>query len=287
MQDPNNSPELGKRLAEIDFPGLLKRLAKEREVFDNLWKRFNRDMLNIGVVGRARQGKSTLLQSLTGLSDDEIPSSDGLPCTSVQSIIYHHPEDRTYAKVYLYSEEEFIEEVIAPYYQELSLGKPPRLLKEFRKPLPPQPINPPNPAKAESVYKHLRDDYHAHIDKYEAQLQGKPREIKIPKEEIREYVSQKYDAQNNPLFFNHLAVRKVEIFCRFPHVNVEKIGLVDMPGLGDTRLGDEERMIKRLWQRMWILFSLCANLQQAEICGKRRIQTCTTRLTRLWKTDCH
>ncbi|NES06606.1 MAG: hypothetical protein F6K22_29590, partial [Okeania sp. SIO2F4] len=38
----------------------------------------------------------------------------------------------------------------------------------------------------------------------------------------------------------------MEIFCRFPQVGVKKLALVDMPGLGDTRLGDTERMIKAL-----------------------------------------
>ncbi|MEM1170243.1 MAG: hypothetical protein AAGJ08_14480 [Cyanobacteria bacterium P01_H01_bin.35] len=70
--------------------------------------------------------------------------------------------------------------------------------------------------------------------------------IEVPKDEIREYVSQSYDAKSNPQFFNHLAVEKVEIFCNFPQVGVKKLALVDMPGLGDTRLGDTERMIKAL-----------------------------------------
>jgi len=37
---------------------------------------FSRSTLNIGVIGRARQGKSRLLQSLTGLGTEEIPSGD-------------------------------------------------------------------------------------------------------------------------------------------------------------------------------------------------------------------
>ena len=50
-------------------------------------------------------------------------------------------------------------------------------------------------------------------------------------------------------------MEKVEIFCPFPKTKVEKIGLVDMPGLGDIRLGDTERMIKALAQDIdFILF---------------------------------
>ena len=111
---------------------------------------------------------------------------------------------------------------------------------------PSQPINPQHPAKAEAIYEHLRQDYYVHLNKYSDLLQLERRFITVPKYEIREYVSQSYDAKSNPQFFNHLAVEKVEIFCRFPRVGVKKLALVDMPGLGDTRLGDTERMIKAL-----------------------------------------
>jgi hypothetical protein len=45
-----------------------------------------------------------------------------------------------------------------------------------------------------------------------------------------------------------LAVREVKIVCSFPNADVGQIALVDMPGLGDTGVGDEERLIKTLGQ---------------------------------------
>ncbi|MEZ2247388.1 hypothetical protein [Microcoleus sp.] len=249
MRSPGNNTDLIEGLKDIDFPKLLFFIEQEQQVWENLWKRFSRDTLNIGVAGLARQGKSTFLQSLTGLiSDDEIPSSDRMPCTSVQSNIYHIPDGETYALVYFYSESSFLNEVIAPYYQKLGFASPPKSLAEFRQPLPFQPANLPNPAETEALYKHLHDDYHAHIDKYSNLLQPQERVVKIAKNVIKKFVSQEYDAEGNPLNFNHLAVRKVEIFCSFPKVGVEKIGLIDTVGLGDTRLGDRERMIKALGQ---------------------------------------
>ncbi|MFB2917877.1 hypothetical protein [Aerosakkonema funiforme] len=248
MRSPSNNTDLIEGLKDINFPKILLFIEQEQQVWKNLWKRFSRDTLNIGVAGLARQGKSTLLQSLTGLTDDEIPSSDRMPCTSVQSNIYHISDGETYALVYFYSESSFLKEVIAPYYQKLGFASPPKSLAEFRQPLPPQPANLPNPAETEAIYTHLHDDYHAHIDKYSNLLQPQERVVKIAKNVIKKFVSQEYDAQGNPLNFNHLAVRKVEIFCPFPKIGVEKIGLIDTVGLGDTRLGDRERMIKALGQ---------------------------------------
>ncbi|MDJ0516693.1 MAG: hypothetical protein QNJ74_10715 [Trichodesmium sp. MO_231.B1] len=169
-----------------------------------------------------------------------------MPCTTVQSNIYHHEGD-TFAKVYFHSESSFIQEIITPYYQELGFENIPKNLHEFANlPFPSQPVNPQHPAKAEAIYEHLRQDYYVHLNKYSDLLQSKKRFIEVPKDEIREYVSQSYNTKSNPQFFNHLAVEKVEFFCPFPQVGVKKLALVDMPGLGDTRLGDTERMIKAL-----------------------------------------
>lgn len=69
--------------------------------------------------------------------------------------------------------------------------------------------------------------------------------IKVDQYEIKKFVSN-YDDETKEEFYSHLAVEKVEVFCRFPEVQVKKLGLVDMPGLGDTKLGDAERMIHAL-----------------------------------------
>lgn len=248
-----HSFQVAQNINQIDFKILSERITKEREIWELLWQRLNRDTINIGVIGLARQGKSTLLQKVTGLTDDEIPSSDRMPCTSVQSNIYHW-DGKTYAKVYFHSESSFLEQVIQPYYEELGFSNIPKSLTEFRNsPFPSQPTNPRHPAKAEAIYKHLQDNYYAHFDVYASWL-GKEW-IEIRKEEIKKYVSQDYDEKGNPKFFNHLAVEKVEIFCSFPEAKVKKIGLVDMPGLGDTRLGDTERMVRALGQDVdFILF---------------------------------
>ena len=54
-----------------------------------------RDTVNVGVSGQARVGKSTLLQSVSGLGDDQIPTGQALPVTAVRSRIFHSPGPRT------------------------------------------------------------------------------------------------------------------------------------------------------------------------------------------------
>lgn len=243
------------KLNQLDSREILARITREQQTWEILQKRFNRDTINIGVIGLARQGKSTFLQNVAGLTDEEIPSSDRLPCTSVQSNIYHS-EESTFAQIHFYSESSFLHHVINPYYKELGFPDFPKSLREFRDlPLPSIQTDPHHPAKAEAIYKHLRDNYYAHVDAYASLLKQEERVINIPKSEIKKYVSQDYNETGNPQVFDHLAVEKVEIFCPFPEIRIKRIGLVDMPGLGDTRLGDAERMIKALGQDVdFILF---------------------------------
>src|SRR3954452_16535368 len=42
-------------------------------------QRFRRGTVNIGVTGQARMGKSTLLRTVSGLGDEQIPTGSGPP----------------------------------------------------------------------------------------------------------------------------------------------------------------------------------------------------------------
>lgn len=237
------------RLKEINFLTIQQQIAEELAALSKLEARFSRNTLNIGVVGRARQGKSRLLQSLTGLTAAEIPDGDRQHCTGVRSTIHHHPNAETYGEVWFYSERSFLDEVIAPYYENAALnflGVKPITIQEFAsKPLTPLPDQDRGSAVVGAMYEHLCR-YHQHIDKYRHLLhQSSPR--RITKNEIREYVAQD-NLNGDRIYFNYLAVREVKIFCTFPNVDVSQICLIDMPGLGDTGIGDEERMVKTLGQ---------------------------------------
>ncbi|MBD2773541.1 hypothetical protein [Iningainema tapete] len=239
----NDSAVTGK-LKEIDFSNIQLTITSELQALIKLKNRFSRDTLNIGVVGRARQGKSRLLQSLTGLSAAEIPDGDRQHCTGVRSTIHHNPNVDTYGEVWFHTEHSFLDEVIAPYYEKLRLGAKPLTVEEFaNKPLPPLSQDIPGYAEPGAMYEHLKR-YHTQFHQYRHLLkETSPRTIK--KHQIREYVAQDTpDGQR--IFFNYLAVKEVKITCTFPNADVGKIALVDMPGLGDTGLGDEDRLIKAL-----------------------------------------
>lgn len=239
------------KLNEINFNTYTKEIETQIEVLTKLQIRFKRKTLNIGVVGRARQGKSRLLQSITGLSASEIPDGDHQHCTGVRSTIHHNPHVETYGEVWFYSERTFLDEVITPYYKELNLGTKPLTIQEFaNNSLPSLPEI--QGAENRAKYEHLKR-YHSNFSSYSELLKiNSP--LHITKNQIREYVSQD-DMAGNRNFYNYLAVKEVKIVCSFPNAEIGKITVVDMPGLGDTGIGDEERLIKTLGEDVdFILF---------------------------------
>ena len=248
-----DDPQIVGRLREIDFSRTQIKIATELEVLSKLRVRFSRDdRLNIGVVGLARQGKSLLLQSLTGLSSLEIPDGDHQYCTGVRSIIQHNPEVETYGEVWFHSERSLLDEVIAPYYDQLHLGTRPLTLDEFSNPLPPLPEEIPGYAEPGAKYDYLHK-YHENIEAYRPFLSS-PSPQRVSREQIREYVAQD-DVGGQRVYFNYLAVKEVKIVCTFPKADVGQIALIDMPGLGDTGIGDSERLLKTLGEEVdFILF---------------------------------
>jgi energy-coupling factor transporter ATP-binding protein EcfA2 len=233
------------RLQEINLTAIQSSINEELNALGKLKNRFSRNTLNIGVIGRAGQGKSRLLQSLSGLSD-EIPTGDRSHCTGVRSTIHHNPNVETYGEIWFHSERSFLNEVINPYYETLRLGVKPFALEEFAKnPLPPLHQDFAGQAEYGAMYEHFRK-YHTNFDKYKHLLrEASPH--RISKEKIREYVAQDTpDGQR--VFFNYLAVQEAKIVCSFPNTDVGQITLIDMPGLGDTGLGDAERLIQILGQ---------------------------------------
>lgn len=232
------------RLNSLSLSKFQDSILHDIEEYKKLRNRFSRTTLNIGIIGRARQGKSRLIQSLTGLTSTEIPDGSQQHCTGVRSTIYHRSDNEAFAEVWFHSERSFLEEIIKPYYQELQLGSSPRTLQAFAgAPLPGLPESISGYAKFGAMYEHLRA-YHKNFPRYQHFIDHTSPN-RISRDQIREFVAQD-TADGKRTLFNYLAVKDVKIFCCFPNEYVGEIALVDMPGLGDTGVGDEERLLRVL-----------------------------------------
>lgn len=227
-------------LSHIDFTDTKQKINAILPNLGKLKRRFDRASLNIGVVGREKQGKSTFLQSLTGLTTEEIPSTDMGCCTGVQSAICHQENATTVGLVRFYSPQDLFNEVILPYYNTLNLAPKPDNINEFAQSILPTLSDESEVNKA--TYQHLKD-YHEHFEDYQKWFQVNSNPYRIDKEEIREFVSQ-ISSDGKVKYYNYLPVKKVEIICSFPKSDLGKIVLIDTPGIGDTKLNDQDIMLK-------------------------------------------
>lgn len=187
-------------LGNICLTTLQSSINTELKALTKLKERFCRKTLNIGVVGRAKQGKSRLLQSITGLTSAEIPDGEKHHCTDFCSFIYNNYYRETYAEVWFHSEQSFLDELIGPYYEKLGLGEKPKTIDEFAtKPLPLLLSNHPEYPAQVAAYERLLQ-YHIHLDKYRSLLQ-QPSPRRISQDEIREYVAQEIPSSQS-IFVN-------------------------------------------------------------------------------------
>ncbi|MUG93943.1 hypothetical protein F7734_16665 [Scytonema sp. UIC 10036] len=247
LTSPNVSNTV-KTWPEINLAELQQSIRNELENLHKIKEHYCQETIKIGVVGRPKQGKSRLLQSLTGLTSAEIPDGHRQHCTGVYCSIHNNSVEETYAEVCFHSEHSFLMEVIYPYYEKLSLGVKPKTIDEFAaKTLPLLPNVFSSEANQETMYLRLVR-YHINLEKYR-HLIGQPSPRRISKNEIPEYIAQE-TAYGEHNFFNYLAVREATIVCKFPNTDVRQIVFVDMPGLGNTGICNEHSLIKKLAQEV-------------------------------------
>lgn len=236
------------RMAQVDeaLSKVTGNLNRMETILRRLEARFQRKTLNIGVVGRPKQGKSTFLQSLTGLDEATVPTGD-VWVTGAPSYLRNDPcTTETYAMIQPYTREEFLQEVLNPFFQELGM----RTLNS------PDELPRCQIAKVEGTFNDKKRkrlmDLQAHYREY-CDLLGKP-SFRVSKEEIRKYVSQSDLAGN--LCYRWYAIRHAEVHCRFPQDDVGDVMVCDTPGLGDFTAGADKKLTKTMYEEMDVMFMI-------------------------------
>lgn len=155
-----------------------------------------------------------------------------------------------FAQVNFLTERQFIDERVAPYFHDLQEYKPdmfsPSSVCDFASMRLPEPgtfkASPQASTQMNLHLQHLRD-LQEHLPQYQDYLGKSP--MRIERSKIREYVAQD-NTKGERVYFKHMAVANVEIYCAFPNSDAGKLRLIDLPGLGDTLKGDTEQLVKAL-----------------------------------------
>jgi hypothetical protein len=240
--------ELREELAGFRVEEAREGVAEAVRLLRVLESRFSRTTINIGVSGQARVGKSTLLQSISGLDDGQIPTGKGLPVTAVRSRIFHSRTNQR-ATVRLHTFDTFVADVLAPHHAQLGLPGLPTTAAEFAGwdyPAPGSPASGSDKPSWATLLKRLRD-MQAALPSYRSELLGGEREIGL--DELRPYVAYPTNDElgaEAAVSRRYLAVRDLRIECPFPHAKVEQLAVVDLPGLGEVAVGAEAHHIDGL-----------------------------------------
>lgn len=175
----------------IPFSTALDEIHKAAEAVDKAEKRLARKSLNIGIAGKARQGKSKMLQMLTGLSDDQIPTGDGSFCTAARSEITNI--NKPWACVHFLTETDFMTKRVLPAFTkgaaengELGLEPPPSSLTAFLGSPLPKLTNPTPSAEFYSELGKLHEAFNANPS-LRSFLGQPPKEVEMS--HLRKYVT--------------------------------------------------------------------------------------------------
>lgn len=216
--------------------------------------RFSRKSISLQVFGMAGSGKSTFIQSVTGLDNDVVLASEGGHCTGVSSFIYN--SDHFEARVYLYTESEMLalfNKNLEALEKRFNPTVTPTLLHNFHEIQNFKIENVGLPATMDgrlSVMKYV-DNFTLIsnlISGYDAN--GQPLQDFRQDADGRNYIQitdttkvQQWVAQHNGhhtsdpeyvAYMNYLAVNRVDIYKKFLCEDAGDIVLMDNVGLGDA-----------------------------------------------------
>lgn len=237
-------PEIVDTLRLLDTTKFSRTYESVQQTLQWLKTRFARERIHISFVGRAGQGKSLIMQNISGLSGDTIPSSDGSDCTGAKSIITNTDNPEVSAEITFYTRAEYLK-IVTEYLDEIfGKGEIPLTSVEQISTLKTSDLSKRllgADAKAQSLYDKL-EQYIEHTDA--ALLAQLGTTIIIPAPEIEQYVAQYSHTNKNQKFYKYLGVKVANIMCAFPCKQCGNIVLVDTIGLGATSLNLREQMLQ-------------------------------------------
>ena len=238
----NQYPDLKEALRGISFNEAENLLGKARTACEAALVRLRRDSINIGVAGKARQGKSQILQMLTGLGDAQIPTGDGGFCTASRSVVKNG--DRQSATVFYLDEAKLLGDKVYPSYEpigssDVALGLSPRpssVAAFLATDLP----SVPETASVEALenwkkVRTLQEDLRAHPELV-SRLGASPESIDIGT--VRNYLVKDNGEAN------YQVVDHVEVVTPFAGDLPKGMTVYDLPGLEDPTPGIRETMLK-------------------------------------------
>lgn len=247
MADKN--PEMAIKLNLLSTSECKERINNALLECEKVCKRFQRDSINIAVIGKARVGKSEFLKSISNLSNYVIPAFAETDCTGAVSIIENKPGVKLEAEFTFKTEEQIIS-IVQTYLDRIIPNEDDRIVIRNIYQIRDLDLNEVNNRKVHGRAENNLVPYLAKfVEHYEewACLIKQQSLVLYDEKEIQEYVAQnngKKDGEGKVSFYKYLAVDTCKISCTFDYQEAGKITLVDTVGFEDNAIGIEDELIR-------------------------------------------
>ncbi len=252
-----NNDDLTVALQSVSFDRAKDSLIKARNACEAALTRLSRESINIGVAAKAGQGKSQMLQMLTGLGNEQIPTGGGGACTAVRSIVHNSATKR--AVVHYLTPEGLLEKKVYPSYKPagstqfaLGLAGKPSTLEAFLSASLSE-VEPADGLPTQGV-----NNWNDNVIPLQRDLNGTPelkqlldrREEEVPMDDVRTFLVK----DNNEK--KHNVVDYVELWTPFEVGLPEGLTVYDLPGLEDPTPGIREDMLASVKSDADVVFFL-------------------------------
>lgn len=255
----NAAPEALLKFNDVSCDSAKGKIKIVIDELESLKNRFSRKALRIAFIGRERQGKSTFLKTITGLTDKVIPAYSGNSCTGAVSVI-HNIQGSLEVVVDYYTIEEFlsiVREKLSRFFPNKDFAL--RRLADIKELSLPDYPDKKSDISLMSEYNKFKDAYIKHYDEYSS-LIGTGKNSYYNEDEIALHVAQYEEfpkSKENSVrvvkddgevvyrvnYYKYVAVKGVDIYTPFKVAETQMLELVDTIGIGgsaDSFLVEEE-----------------------------------------------
>ncbi len=243
-------PEIAANIFEANSNSVKENIEHYIKELERIAQRFSRSSIAIQVFGEAGSGKSTFIQSVTGLDNNVVLVSSGDHCTGATSFIKN--AQKFEAHIVPYTKFEILEifnSIVERYGKEVTTGKILTKLSSFDEikkfNVDDYGFMMDNTREAFNVYVEHFDDICRVLNEIETYGEtdtnypdGKFLRLKKP-EQVQQYVAQHNGGSDRGEavvhYYNFLAVKYVRIFKDFNYKKAGNVEIMDSVGFGDAR----------------------------------------------------